>query len=142
MESPDWFPAFLRMSEFSRVRREQVRGRSAVVVDFLPKHGVTPTSDFERQAARMAGTLWIDEVSQYVIRIESFFREDYNRTGRGSTIRAERVLINGEVWLPSQREIDERMNFAFGKFALFFGTTQFTDYKKFTVEATVRSPAP
>jgi hypothetical protein len=142
MESPDWFPAFLRMSEFSHVRRETVRGRPAVVVDFQPKRGVTPMNDFERQVARMAGTLWNDEASRYVIRIESFFREDYDRTGRGSTIRAERVLINGEVWLPSQREIDERMNFAFGKFALFFGTIQFTDYKKFTVEATVRSPQP
>ena len=28
------------------------------------------------------------------------------------------------------------------KFAHSFGTTRFTDYKKFTVEATVRSPAP
>jgi hypothetical protein len=130
------------MSEFSRVRREQVRGRAAVVADFQPRPGATPTNDFERQAARMAGTLWIDEASQQVIRIESFFREDFDRTGRGSAIRADRTLVNGDVWLPSQFGINQRMNFAFGKFALFFGTTQFSDYKKFTVEATVRSPAP
>ena len=58
-----------------------------------------------------------------------------------SSIRAERTLV-GEVWLPSQLEINIRGNFAFSKSAHFLNTMKYADYKKFTVEATVRPPQP
>jgi hypothetical protein len=59
------------MSDFSHIRREQLRGRAAAVVESQPKRGVAANIAVERQIRTMAGTLWIDEASQQVIRVES-----------------------------------------------------------------------
>ena len=138
----DWLSASRRMSEYSNIRREQLRGRTAVVVDFQPKHGVTSNRDVERQIGAMAGTLWIDDASQHVIRIESYFRDDFDRTVRGSSMRVERTFVNGEVWLPSRIEVNRRLSWAFGKLSHWLDTEQYTDHKKFTVESKVTLPDP
>jgi hypothetical protein len=132
--SADWLPAFRRMSDFSNGRREQVNGRPATVVEFRPRRSVSPKSDLERQVGVMAGTLWIDEASQHVIRMESHLLDDFNRTAQGSSLRVERTLLNGEVWLPSQIEMNARLGFAFGNFSYMLGTTRYGEYKKFAVE--------
>ena len=126
-------PAYLRMSAFRNIRRERVRDRPALVVEFEPRPGVVPNSDFERQTGATAGTLWIDEASEHVIRMESFFRDDYGRTARGSSLRIERTLVNDEVWLPSRAELAHRWTFFFGARSQWLATTQYTDHKKFTV---------
>ena len=128
------FPAYLRMSDFSNIRRERVRGRAVIVVEFQPKRGVASNSDFERQASKMAGTLWIDEASQHVIRIESYFCDDDNRNVQGSSLRLERTLVNDEVWLPSRLEMNLRRSWAFGKLSHWLDAVQYSDYKKFNVE--------
>jgi hypothetical protein len=136
-----WFPVFPRMSEFSNIRRERVRGRPSLVMDFQPKRGVEPNDELARQVSKMAGSVWIDEASMTFIRIESHFRDDYERTVEGSSIWSERILINDEVWLPSRVEMNNRFLFAFGQRAQFASVIQFADYKKFRVE-TVLKVAP
>lgn len=140
----DWLPRYLRMSTFGRMRRERNGGRPVIVVEFQPKRGVSPNDEFERQAGTMAGTLWIDEASQQVMRMESHFRDDYHRTVQGSSLRAERALINDEIWLPSRSELNMRQSFAFGNLTVFFSSIQFSDYKKFTVgmDTTIALPDP
>ena len=140
----DWPSAFLRMFDFSHVRREPVRGRVAIVLEFEPKRGVMPTSELEQQVHTMAGALWIDDASQYVMRMESYFREDYNRTVQGSSMRTERTLVNDEVWLPSRSETNRRLSWAFGKHSLLIQTMQCTDHRKFNVatDTAVTLPEP
>jgi hypothetical protein len=129
-----WLPAYRRMSEFSSVRRERVGTRTAVVMDFQPKGGVAASGDVERQAIRMAGTLWIDEASQQLIRLESHFIDDYESVVTGSSIWVEQTLVNGEVWLPSRVETNVRRSLAFGALAQPLATVLFTGHKKFGVE--------
>jgi hypothetical protein len=135
-----WFAASLRMSDFSHLRRERLRGRPVAVVEFQPKRGVEPSVAIERQISTMAGTWWIDEASQQLIRIESYFRDDYNRTIRGSSMRIELAFVNDEVWLPSHSETNRRMSFFLGKHSHWLDTTRCGDYKKFNVEANVKVP--
>ena len=92
----------------------------------------------------MAGTLWIDDASQHLIRIESYFRDDYDGSVQGSSLREERTLVNDEVWLPSRDESNLRRSWAFGKLSLWLLATQYADHKKFTVEtdSTVTLPVP
>ena len=138
----DWLSAYRRMSDFSNIRRERLRERAVLVVEFRPKPGVAPKTDFERQTRAMAGTLWIDEASQHVIRMESYFCDDYERTVQGSSVRVERVLVNDEVWLPSRTETNHTLSFAFGTSARFIGGVQYADHKKFNVatDSTVTLP--
>jgi hypothetical protein len=129
-----WLPAYRRVSEFNRIRRERMGPRAAVVMDFQPKSGVAPAGDIERQAGRMAGTLWIDEASQQVVRIESYFVDDYDSIVQGSSVRMEQTLVNGEVWLPSRLEANLRRSLRFGAVAQPLITVRFTDHKQFGVE--------
>jgi hypothetical protein len=126
--------AYLRVSAFSNIRRDRVRDRPAFVVEFEPRAGVTPSRDFERQTSATAGTLWIDEASEHVIRVDSYFRDDYGRTARGSSLRIERTLVNGVVWLPSRADLALRWNMFFGARSQWLTAIQCTDHKKFTVE--------
>jgi hypothetical protein len=132
--APDALFAYLRMSDFSSVRRERLRGRVAIVVEFQPKPRVDPSDDFERQVSKIAGTLWIDEASQSVVRIESYFTDDDNRNVEGSTLRMERTLVNDEVWLPSRLEMNLRRSWAFHEFSNWIDAVQYSGYKKFDVD--------
>jgi hypothetical protein len=133
----DWLQVYQRMCDFSGIRRERVQGRAAVVVEFQPKRNAAPMDDLEHQAVSTAGTLWIDEASQSVIRFESYFRDEYDRTVPGSSIRYERTLVNDDAWLPSRSEINRRVRFAFGHSSYHLGTLLFTDHKKFSVESRI-----
>jgi hypothetical protein len=140
MLEAEWLPVYLRVAEFSDIRREQVRGRPALVLEFQPKTGAAGNSRFERQVGRTAGTLWIDEASQQVIRIESHFVADHEQIVHGSSMRTERTLIDGDVWLPLRSELNMRRHLSL------FGTIpvsasqplllaiQFTGHRKFSVE--------
>jgi hypothetical protein len=129
-----WFPAYRRMSAFSDARRERVRGRAIVVVEFQAKSDAVPIGDVERQAGKMAGALWIDEASQQMIRIDSYFVDDYGSVVQGSSVWMEQTLINDEVWLPSRLETNIRRSLGFGALVQSLMMVQFTDHKKFNVE--------
>jgi hypothetical protein len=139
---PDSLFTYLRMSDFSGIRREPLRGRVAIVVEFQRKPRADPQNDFERQVSRMAGTLWIDEASQSVIRIESYFTDDDNRNVQGSSLRLERTLVNDEVWLPSRLEMNLRRSWVFGKFSNWINTVQYTGHKKFSVDSDFKITLP
>jgi hypothetical protein len=68
-----------------------------------------------------------------VIRVDSYFRDDYGRTAQGSSLRIERTLVNDEVWLPSRADLALRWNLFFGARSQWLTTLQCTDHKKFTV---------
>jgi hypothetical protein len=142
--APEALFAYLRMSDFSGARREMLRGRAAIVVEFQPKPRANPNNDFERQVSKMAGTLWIDDASQSVMQLESYFTDDDNRNVQGSTLRVERTLVNDEVWLPSRVETNLRRSWAFKKFSNWIDAVQYSGYKKFNVESdfTVTLPDP
>ena len=110
-------------------------GIKAIVVEFQPKPRADPQNDFERQASKMAGTLWIDEASQSVIRLESYFTDDDNRNVQGSSLRMERTFVNDEVWLPSRLEMNLRRSWAFGKFSNWVDTVLYIGHKKFNVDS-------
>jgi hypothetical protein len=130
----DWLSVYRRLSDFSSIRREQAGGRTAIVVEFQPKRGVTPNGEFERQTSKMAGTLWIDSASQHVMRIDSYFRDDYSWNVQGSSLRVERALVNDEAWLPVRQETNLRWSFPFGKTAQHLDVVEYIDYKKFNVD--------
>jgi hypothetical protein len=138
------FAALMRMSEFSSARREQLRGRATVVVEFQPRRGVAARNLLEQQMSRMAGAVWIDETTQHLARVESYFRDDHERTIQGSSIRMERTVFNDEVWLPSREELHHRWSFAFGNRSQWQYTAIYSGHRKFGVDtdAGFRLPDP
>jgi hypothetical protein len=63
-------------AEFKEVRREAFRGRPAVLFDFKVKKAnssshITVQETGQETVAGYAGTIWVDEETKYVLRIES-----------------------------------------------------------------------
>jgi hypothetical protein len=63
---------FFRYGEFTSPRREQLRGRDAIVLDFRPRADFRPADEIQRPYARLAGRLWIDAQDRTVARLEAW----------------------------------------------------------------------
>jgi len=141
-----WMPAYLRMLDFSSPRREQVRGSTAVVFDVQPKRGVQPGDEVELSVSKLAGTYWIDERAQQIIRTDSYYTDTYKTFMlAGSWLAGEQALVNGEIWLPSSSEMQRSAAFGL-KFVdkrwYHRTTTQYSDYRKFNVESDYKVTLP
>ena len=96
----------------------------------------------------MAGTLWIDEASTQVIRMESHFADGFEQMVQGSSMRTERTLVDGDVWLPLRSELSMRRNLElFGAFPVSASqplllSIQFSGHRKFSVDSHVEVPLP
>jgi hypothetical protein len=100
---------FLRVATIGAARREESKGRKLVVFDFDPNPTFKARTDEEKIAQRLQGTIFIDEESRVVRRIEARFANDYRVGGllakveKGSSFVVEQDLFDG-VWLPSYEE--------------------------------------
>jgi len=63
---------FFRYGEFTNMRREQLRGRESIVLDFRPRADFRPANEVQKPYARLAGRLWIDAADKAVARLEAW----------------------------------------------------------------------
>ena len=71
---------FFRYSEFTSPRRERLRDRDTIVLDFRPRADFRPADEIQRPYARLAGRLWIDAKDKTVARLEAW---PYDPQGAG-----------------------------------------------------------
>jgi hypothetical protein len=97
-----------RVMNLRIVRREIIRDRPAIVVEFSPRNSVKPqTREGKRILTRMQGFAWVDETDHVLARIELHLIEDYKQGGplavkieKGSKISREWLKFRDEIWLP------------------------------------------
>jgi hypothetical protein len=145
--SPDYVTStYLRMLDFTNPRREQVGGRTAIVFDVRAKRDAQPGNDVELAVTKWAGTFWIDERAQQLMRSTVHYTDAHKIFFlEGSWSSGEQTLVNNEVWLPSFGESQRT-----GAFGLKFidkrfyhrATTQYSDYRKFNVESDYKVTLP
>ena len=63
---------FFRYGEFANPRRENLRGRDCIVLDFRPRADFRPANEVQKPYARLAGRLWIDAADKAVARLEAW----------------------------------------------------------------------
>jgi outer membrane lipoprotein-sorting protein len=137
---------YLRVWEFTNPRRERVRDTTAVVFDAQPKRDVRAANDLERQLLAMAGSFWIDERAQQIIRADVHATDAYSiRVLEDSWFASEQTLVNNEVWLPSygesQRSATLPVKFIDKRFYS-RESVQYSDYRKFNVESDYKITLP
>ncbi|HEV2762112.1 MAG TPA: hypothetical protein VGV38_03880, partial [Pyrinomonadaceae bacterium] len=104
--------AFLRACEFVSPRRENFRGREAVVFDFRPKPGFRPANRVESIVAKLVGVAWIDPVEKQIIRLEARFAEAFKAFGGMASLRPgaafvfEQTRVADGVWLPRFTQVN------------------------------------
>lgn len=139
----------IRISEITSVRREVFRGYEVIAFDYEPRKGFKPRNRAENLASKLAGTIWVDEKAQQIVRLEARLIDSFKIGGGllasvspSTAIVFEQEKIGGEVWLPSYAD----MNFSarimlFAKFNRSF-ERRYSDYRKVQVDSTYQISNP
>lgn len=101
----------LELGRFVNPRRLTLDGRSTIVVDYLGDPAAKARNRAESVFRSLAGTLWVDEQDQQIVRLEGRFVTPFKIGGgllgnvhEGTTFAARFTHVNNDVWLPAHIE--------------------------------------
>lgn len=139
----------LRVYEFRMLGRETVGGHETIVVSFTPRAAAKPKTREGKVMRHFAGKAWVSESEYELVRLEAEAIETASfglgllaRVHKGSKAAFERRKVNGEQWLPARASYTASARVFLVKRLRIGGTSEFSDYRKFTVatETTVGKP--
>jgi hypothetical protein len=94
--------------QFAVDRRESRNGRDHIVVRFEPRPNAKPQTREGRMAKIFKGTIWVEESSREVVRVEAVAIDDMSygfgliaRLNKGTIVTLVRERIDDNVWLPT-----------------------------------------
>lgn len=134
----------LRVMNLTAGRREMVGSRLAVVVGFSPRRDASPrTSRGKELLRRIEGEAWVDETDHVLSRLAFRYLEG---AGGNPVIGAEKggeqtvewLKFRNEVWLPAYSEKRFTLRFFFGKRLPIVQREDYSEYKKFDSETTIK----
>jgi hypothetical protein len=134
----------LKVATFTNPRREIIRGRPTLVFDYHGNPSAKVDNLDEEVMRRLAGTLWIDERDNALLRFTGTLQENFHIGGgllvnikKGSWFESTFAPVNGEIWFPAQTtaHIDGRLLLLKGLNA--DGRQTFSDYRKLTTSVTI-----
>src|SRR5262245_20887431 len=135
--------------ETSLIGRENVGGRSTIVVDFRPRERSTyqTKSDNGKHLRQFKGRVWFDENDYEGVRLEIEAIEPVNigfgllaKLQKGARITNERKKFNDEVWLPVKVEVSIDLRLMLLKGLRIRQILEFSDHKKYSVDTILRFP--
>ena len=96
---------------FAIDRREPRNGRDHIVVRFEPRPGADPQTREGRLAQAFKGTIWIEEATREVVRVEAVAIDDISygfgliaRLNEGTVVTLTRERIDENIWLPTSMQ--------------------------------------
>ena len=134
----------LELVSFTNPRRELVKGRPTILVDFMGDPKAKTRNAAESAIHEMAGTVSVDEQDRAVQHLDGHFVHNF-KIGGGMLVNVKKdtsfsltqVKVNEEVWLPQDGRIDgqARLMLLFsvnGRFEI-----HDSGYRKFTATSTI-----
>jgi outer membrane lipoprotein-sorting protein len=123
-------------------RRENYRGRPAIVFDFVGRKDAQTHGLAEDASKKLQGTIWVDEADRQVAHCDVKFDENFHVAGgvvatiqKGSNFHFDQAQVNGEIWLPTGAEGSLQARVLLVKGYRQHLTERDYDYKRFHVEA-------
>ncbi|MCA1591999.1 MAG: hypothetical protein LC754_04990 [Acidobacteria bacterium] len=143
-----------RAAEFHTPRRESLRGRDALVLDFRPRADFRPANDLQKPYAKLAGRVWIDLADKALLRLEAWpdpaqVSENGQQRRAPSASPANPAVVYEETRLPDGMWLESFLRIkTTGDRAVFNGlgvdvTKEISDFKRFstkTDDATLDPP--
>jgi hypothetical protein len=121
---------------------EPIDGHSAIALTLRPNARYKPKTVLGKWQQHFLIRVWLTEKGHEVIRQESEVISDIPVARpipikKGTMIKLERRLINGEVWIPVRTELHEIGNFVpKGEQGIF--VKEYSDFKKFVVDVELK----
>ena len=107
-QSPSAIQDAAAVLDFTMNRRVIVGGRPAILVTFTPKPDAKPATREGRLAQAFTGTIWVDEATEEVTRVEATAIDSITygygllaRLNEGTVITLIRQHIDDDIWLPT-----------------------------------------
>lgn len=138
----------LEIMDVRNPRRENFRGRPAIVFDFIGRKDAKTHGIVEDASKKLQGTIWIDEADRQVAHLEVIFNDNFHVAGgllatiqKGSNLRFDQEQVNGELWLPTGGEGTMAARVLLVKGYRQHVIERDYDYKRFHVETDQRRDA-
>lgn len=134
----------LKVASFSNARREEINGRPTLVFDYKGDPHAHADDLAEQVMRLLAGTLWVDERDNAILRLNGTLQENFHVGGgllvnirKGSSFDFHQAPVNGEIWFPHDftAHVDGRVLLVKG----FNGDAResFSDYRKLRTTVTI-----
>jgi hypothetical protein len=130
-----------RLYDIRIVGREMLDGRSAVVATFTSRPGLETSTRPGKVLKKFSGKAWIDETDRQLVRVEAELTDDLSfgfgilaKLRKGARAEMQRRKVNDEIWLPSEVHFMGHARLFLVKGLNVDTLSQYSDYKKFTVE--------
>jgi hypothetical protein len=101
----------LAIMDVRNPRRENYRGRSTIVFDFIGRKDAKTHGMIEDASKKLQGAIWIDEADRQVAHLEVSFNDNFRVAGgvfatvqKGSNFHFDQAPVGGGVWLPTGGE--------------------------------------
>lgn len=121
-----------------------MNGRDTIVFDFSGNPESKTDGIAKNALKKLTGTMWIDEASREVTRMEARFGQTFKVGGgllasveKGSSFVFEQALVNNEVWLPTYSEANVRAHRLLVKGLREHEVTPYGDHRKFRADSVI-----
>jgi hypothetical protein len=138
-----------RIYDIRMVRREQIDGHDTILATLTPKPGVKPLTDDGKIMRKFKARAWLSESDYELVRAEieaidtlSFGLGLLARVHKGTVATYERRKVNNEVWLPAEVTWTASARVALLRRLRLRGVSEFSNYRKFTVDTSTTYKPP
>jgi hypothetical protein len=130
-----------RIYDIRMIRREPIDGHATIVATLDPRESVRPQTDDGKIMRNFKARAWISETDYELVRIEieairdlSFGMGLLARVHKGTIATFERRKVNNEVWLPAKVTWTASGRVLLVRRLRLRGISEFSNYRKFTVD--------
>jgi hypothetical protein len=129
-----------RIFEFRIASREEVNGRSAILMTFEPREGVETSTRGGKILKKFSGRAWFDEQDRQMVKVEGELKDDLSfgwgvlaKLQKGAHALMQRRKVNDEIWLPAEARFVGHGRVFLVKGIHVDTVSEYSDYRKFSV---------
>lgn len=139
----------LLVYDIKMLGRERVAGYDTIAFSFTPRKNAKPKTKEGKVMRHFAGKAWVSETEYELVRLEAEAIETASfglgllaRVHKGSKAAFERRKVNDEQWLPASATYTASARVMLVRMLRIGGTSEFSDYRKFTVATDMKVGKP
>jgi hypothetical protein len=148
-ESTEVVDEIFRVYDVRMLRRESIEGHDTIAMSLTPRPDAKPRTRDGRIMQKFNVKAWISEQDYELVRVDIEAMDTVSlgfgllaRVHKGTRASFQRRKVNDEIWLPASASYTASVRVALFKVFRVGGTSEFSNYKKFTVGTSTTYTSP